>query len=177
MLALALAAALAVTPSCHLKGARVAQANAQAVLLQSGWFFVGCYRRAPKLQFIAEFEGGKAPRIGVLRGHFAASDGQECDRYYDTCDALVEVVDLKRHKSVSLFDAATEIHDIALKANGSVVVMATMPRSGVPEVWTLDKHGTRALDQAPGIDPGSLALAGGTARWTRDGHEVTAAVR
>jgi hypothetical protein len=71
---------------------------------------------------------------------------------------------------------------IVLKADGSVAWLARdLWRSGAEapyfEVYAAEGSSTRLLAQGTGIDPSSLALAGGTVYWTQGGAPASAPLK
>jgi hypothetical protein len=160
---------------CEFRGFHQVAANREAVLLKERDGFAGCYRKAGRLVVLADFEFNRPPRIGVLSGRFAASDGQSCDRYNDDCEALVEVRNLKTRKSVTLLPGFNDVTDIVLRSTGSIAVIATS-EADTPQVWVVDRAGQRLVDGGPGVEPGTMALAGRTVYWMRAGVPVSVVI-
>jgi hypothetical protein len=160
--------AAAATPraTCEFRGLRTVAANQEAVLLKARWGYAGCLRSSGRRVLLAEFEGDRPPDVGVLSGHFAASNGRSCDRYYDTCSGILEVRNLRTRHSVALLTGITTVTDIVLRSNGSAAAIAT-DAAGTPQVWAIDRLGKRVLDSGPEVQPGTLALAGGKIYWMR----------
>jgi len=79
-------------------------------------------------------------------------------------------------------NTAGAVEALVLKSDGAVAwvaqahlptVVANAPREY--EVYAADATGeSRLLASGPGIEPGSLALAGSTVYWTQQGHPVSA---
>jgi hypothetical protein len=68
---------------------------------------------------------------------------------------------------------------VVVKSDGAIAWIvgtrvATANGPAEDEVYASDSSGTRLLASGPGIEPASLALAGSTVYWTREGHPVSA---
>jgi hypothetical protein len=166
-------AAASTRATCEFRGMRTVAANREAVLLKDRAGYAGCLRSSGRRVFLAEFEGDRPPNVGVLNGHFAASNGRSCNRYYDTCSSLLEVRNLRTRHSVALLTGVSTVTDIVLRSNGSVAAIAT-DAAGTPQVWAIDRLGKRVLDPGPDVQPGTLALAGGKVYWMRGQTPVAA---
>jgi hypothetical protein len=132
-------------------------------------------RRARSLGRWDRGEGGVGPHFG-LAGARVAYDYNECAEDGSPCGGHVDVISART--GVRRFAGQLEgppATDLVLAGNGAVVWIR--PGANGPAVTKVDRDGTVVLDDTPGVEAGSLAIAGARVYWTRGGVAQSALTR
>jgi hypothetical protein len=111
-----------------------------------------------------------------LAGRFVAFVDSSIQRYQDDHHQRIIVVDLRSgrrypsHEATSLPPDQLLVTDLVLRPTGRIAWIGPGERAGGSgyAVWTQGSNNAAvAVDAAPGIEPGSLALAGSRLYWIR----------
>lgn len=117
------------------------------------WFSCGCSRGD-------EFE----PQVWA-RGTVIAINRYSCppDPLLGLCNGRAHTVELRTGRTLREATTGGAIGQLVIGPRGSFAVIAARG------VLKSDADGEAVLDPEPGVEPGSLALAGSLLYWTRDG--------
>ena len=91
--------------------------------------------------------------------------------------ASVRVIDMLTGHSTFSGSGGFSAGSLALKADGSVAWIASVPGPAGSRSWDVRRHdstGTATVDSGPQIDPGSLAAGGSWLYWTNAGSPRSA---
>ena len=85
-----------------------------------------------------------------------------------TCSTLIKLTRLSDGHvfAPQRFTGATAVAKIVATKSGGMAVMTRDP----DQLWALDKQGPRRVASGNGLDPDSLAYAGGTVYWRSNGR-------
>ncbi|MDX6689108.1 MAG: hypothetical protein QOG15_565 [Solirubrobacteraceae bacterium] len=180
------AAARASKRTCHPAHTKTLMASARVRVFESNTTHAtyGCLlsRKRPHRFYVPDFPTGYDP-IAVA-GRFVAY-GAYSDCAAGFCDPNGVIVQDLRTGHVTFADASLRVatvHSLVLRANGSVAWIQSsfnelgsfLPGFAVVKVQR--GQPPVILDSGPTVAPDSLALAGGTLYWTKDGTPSSGAL-
>lgn len=143
--------------------------------------YYACWVARRMTRFIGDqdgWEGGIESKL-ALAGHTVAYEEIYCDR--DTgCDGEVRTFDVRDsgrdtgHRRIARLDPMYPASDLVLTPRGTVAWIR--PGSGTHDVVVVGpgRPVLTTLDAGPGVEPGSLAIAGRRVYWTNSGSPRSA---
>lgn len=163
---------------CQTAGRTIA-ANAQARVYRvsasdADYKVHVCLERPARSVFLGAFD---VEALGVravsLSGPTVAYERVVCDRA--DCTGAIRVRNLRTGvtRQSRIPSGANPATAVVASSRGAVAWIRR-PSPGVVEVRGLGAGGERLLESGPGVDERSLAIAGSTVYWTRDGAPYSA---
>jgi hypothetical protein len=152
--------------------------------------YYACLRRTGRQMRVAtqtaDHYSGTEPRLWALRGHFVAVAYKHWNYLLGEDTWSLFVFDVKARRRIrsqvrgNAPGHVQSVETMALARSGSAAFITSdiVPgESNTHAVRVLGKAGPAMLDIGTDIDPGSLALRGGTVHWTRAGQDRSAPIR
>ncbi len=161
-------ASAAATPCTAAKAQTVAADN-ELTVVQSGNTFYACGNGAAKPLSLGT--AGAASAFAVAGGRVAYAD-RTCAAGDTNCSTLIKLTRLSDGHvfAPQRFKGGTAVAKIVATKSGGMAVMTRDP----DQLWALDKQGPRRVASGNGLDPDSLAYAGGTVYWRSNGRAQAA---
>ena len=158
----------AATPCTAAKAQRVAADN-ELTVVQSGNTFYACGNGAAKPLSLGT--AGAASAFAVAGGRVAYA-ARTCAAGDTDCSTLIKLTRLSDGHvfAPQRFKGGTAVAKIVATKSGGMAVMTRDP----DQLWALDKQGPRRIASGNGLDPDSLAYAGGTVYWRSNGQAQAA---
>jgi len=158
----------AATPCTAAKAQTVAADN-ELTVVQSGNTFYACGKGAAKPLSLGA--AGAASAFAVAGGRVAYA-ARTCAAGDTDCSTLVKLTRLSDGHvfAPQRFKGGTAVAKIVATKSGGMAVMTRDP----DQLWALDKQGPRRIASGNGLDPDSLAYAGGTVYWRSNGRAQAA---
>jgi hypothetical protein len=159
--------AVAASTPCTSAGARTIAAGEQVKVVQAGTAFYACTNGAAKPISLGADRGGVGPSGFAVTGGRVAFADRKCNAA-GNCSTLVKLARVSDGHVFApyRFRGAAKVADTVAGADGGMAVMLRDPA----QLWVVDKQGARKVASGTGLDPNSLAQAGGTVYWRANGQ-------